>query len=267
MINSRGPTPLTIDSMRKTALVAGVLYLITFIAVGTLTLYGPVLKDAGYILSSGSDTGLRWGTLLEVIVALAGVGTALALFPVVKWQNEAFALGFVTTRVIEAGLILVGVVSLLSLGTLHEVGAAGGADDALLLTTGASFVATYNAAFLLGQTLMPGMNAVLLGYLMYRSGLVPRLIPVLGLIGGPLMISSVIGQIIGVNEQYSIWSGIALIPIFIWELSLGLWMTFKGFRKDAPLMVEAAAETASLDSAGRTAPRMAADVATKPGPA
>jgi uncharacterized protein DUF4386 len=267
MINSRGPTPLTIDSMRKTALVAGVLYLITFIAVGTLTLYGPVLKDAGYILSSGSDTGLRWGTLLEVIVALAGVGTALALFPVVKWQNEAFALGFVTTRVIEAGLILVGVVSLLSLGTLHEVGAAGGADDALLLTTGASFVATYNAAFLLGQTLMPGMNAVLLGYLMYRSGLVPRLIPVLGLIGGPLMISSVIGQIIGVNEQYSIWSGIALIPIFIWEFSLGLWMTFKGFRKDAPLMVEAAAETASLDSAGRTAPRMAADVATKPGPA
>jgi Domain of unknown function (DUF4386) len=264
MTNTRWPTPLTMDSMRKTALVAGVLYLITFIAVGTLTLYGPVLKDAGYILSSGSDTGLRWGTLLEVIVALAGVGTALALFPVVKRQNEAFALGFVTTRVIEAGLILMGVVSLLSLATLHQ--GAAGADDALLLTTGASFVATYNAAFLLGQTLMPGMNAVLLGYLMYRSGLVPRVIPMLGLIGGPLMISSVVGQIIGINEQYSVWSGIALIPIFIWEFSLGLWMTFKGFRKDAPLMVEAAAETASLDSAS-SAPRTAVDVATKPGAA
>src|SRR4051794_38537992 len=101
MTDTRWPTPSTTDSMRRTALVAGVLYLITFIAVGTLTLYGPVLRDAGYILTSGDDTGLRWGTLLEVIVALAGVGTALALFPVVKRQNEAFALGFVTTRVIE----------------------------------------------------------------------------------------------------------------------------------------------------------------------
>jgi len=237
---TNAPTRMPWDTMRKTAFVAGVFYLITFVAVGTLTLYGPVLNDAGYILSSGSDSGLRWGTLLEVIVALAGVGTALALFPVVKRQNEAFALGFVTTRVIEAGLILMGVVSLLSLATVHQVGAAAGADDTLLLTTGVSFVALYKATFLLGQTLMPGMNAVLLGYLMYRSGLVPRLIPTLGLIGGPLMISSVIGQIIGVNEQYSVWSGIALIPIFIWELSLGLWMTFKGFRRDSPLMVEAA---------------------------
>lgn len=266
MTDTRWPTPSTTDSMRRTALVAGVLYLITFIAVGTLTLYGPVLRDAGYILTSGDDTGLRWGTLLEVIVALAGVGTALALFPVVKRQNEAFALGFVTTRVIEAGLILMGVVSLLSLATLHQATPAAGADEALLLTTGASSVATYNAAFLLGQTLMPGMNAVLLGYLMYRSGLVPRLIPILGLIGGPLMISSVIGQIIGINEQYSVWSGIALIPIFIWEFSLGLWMTFKGFRKDAPLMVEAAAETASRDSAASD-PRTAVNVATKPGAA
>jgi len=123
----------------------------------------------------------------------------------------------------------------------------------LLLTTGVSFVALYKATFLLGQTLMPGMNAVLLGYLMYRSGLVPRLIPTLGLIGGPLMISSVIGQIIGVNEQYSVWSGIALIPIFIWELSLGLWMTFKGFRRDSPLMVEAA-EAASRRAS--SAPRL-----------
>jgi hypothetical protein len=113
---------------------------------------------------------------------------------------------------------------------------------------------------------MPAMNALLLGYLMYRSRLVPRILPVLGLIGGPLMISSVIGQIIGINEPISLWSGIALIPIFIWEFSLGLWMTFKGFRKDAPLMVEAAAETASLDSPA-SALRTAADVTTKPGAA
>jgi deazaflavin-dependent oxidoreductase (nitroreductase family) len=231
--------------MRKTALVAGILYLITFISVATLTLYGPVLKDPAYILSSGSDAGLRWGALIDVIVALAGIGTAITLYPVVRRQNETFALGFVTSRVIEGAMLLTGVVSLLSLASLHQVGAAAGADSTALLTSGASFVGTYNAAFLIGGTLMPAMNALLLGYLMYRSSLVPRLIPAIGLVGGVLMTSSVIGQILGINEKISVWSLIALLPIFLWELSLGLWMTFKGFRKEAPLMVEAAAEAES----------------------
>jgi hypothetical protein len=236
------------DSMRKTALVAGVLYLITFVAVATLFVYGPMLTDPAYILSSGSDTGVRWGALVEVIVALAGVGCAITLFPVVKRQNEAFALGYVTTRVIEAGMIFIGVVSVLSLLTLRQdLGAAAGADPASSLTSGASLVATYNAAFLLGQTLMPAMNGLLLGYLMYRSGLVPRLIPAMGLVGGLLMASSVIGQIIGINERLSVWSGIALLPIFAWELSLGLYMAIKGFRPSAPLMVAAAARSGSPD--------------------
>ena len=203
------------DSMRKTALVAGILYLITFISVATLTLYSPVLKDPAYILSSGSDAGLRWGALIEVIVALAGIGTAITLYPVVRRQNETFALGFVTSRVIEGAMLLTGVVSLLSLASLHQVGAAAGADSTALLTSGASFVGTYNAAFLIGGTLMPAMNALLLGYLMYRSSLVPRLIPAIGLVGGVLMTSSVIGQILGINEKISVWSLIALLPIFL----------------------------------------------------
>jgi hypothetical protein len=232
-------------SHRKTALVAGVLYLITFVAIGTLTTYGPVLKDAGYILSSGDDTGLRWGALIELIVALAGIGTAVTLFPVVKRQNEAFALGFVTTRVIEGGMIFVGVLSMLSIANLHTgAGAAAGTDTASLRTAGASLLGTYNATFLLGQTLMPGMNAVMLGYVMFKSRLVPRVIPALGLIGGPLMISSVVGQVIGINEQYSVWSGIALLPIFVWELSLGIWMAVKGFNPSAPILQAAAAESA-----------------------
>ncbi len=231
-------------SLRKTALVAGVLYLITFVAIGTLAFYGPVLTDASYILSSDGDTGLGLGILLEVIVALAGIGTAVTLFPVVKRQNEAFALGFVTSRVVEATMIFTGVVSLLSLMTLHQdLGAAAEADAGSRLTAGASLVATYNAAFLLGQTLMPAMNAVLLGYLMYRSRLVPRLIPTLGLIGGPLMISSVIGQIIGINDKVSVWSGIALVPIFTWELSLGLWMAIMGFNRSAPIAAAIAADS------------------------
>jgi hypothetical protein len=110
------------------------------------------------------------------------------------------------------------------------------------------------------------MNALLLGYLMYRSGLVPRVIPTLGLIGGPLMISSVIGQIIGINEPISLWSGIALLPIFAWELSLGLWMAIKGFRSSAPLMLAAAAQSASPDGPETALPTRTV-VATKAGAA
>ena len=268
-ITSRTTTTnrVPMDSLRKTALVAGILYLITFIAVGTLTLYGPVLKDSAYVLGSGSDTGVRWGALIEVIVALAGIGTAITLFPVVKRQNEAFALGFITTRVLEAAVIFSGVVSLLSLLTLRQdLGAAAGADAGLLVTAGASFVANYNAAFLLGQTLMPGMNALMLGHLMYRSGLVPRAIPMLGLIGGPLMISSAIGQIIGINEPISLWSLIALLPIFAWELSLGLWLAIKGFKRNAPLLATTPAAMESPDGSAMAGASPLA-VATKAGAA
>lgn len=242
------------DSMRKTALVAGILYLITFISVATLTLYSPVLKDPAYILSSGSDAGLRWGALIDVIVALAGIGTAITLYPVVRRQNETFALGFVTSRVIEGAMLLTGVVSLLSLASLHQVGAAAGADSTALLTSGASFVGTYNAAFLIGGTLGPAMNALLLGYLMYRSSLVPRLIPAIGLVGGVLMTSSVIGQILGINEKISVWSLIALLPIFAWELSLGLYMAIKGFKSTSPLMVAAAGRSVGEDGAPPAVP-------------
>jgi len=242
------------DADRKVALVAGALYLLTFIAIGTLTLYTPVLKDPAYILSSGGDTGLRWGALIEVIVALAGIGTAITLYPVVRRQNETFALGFVTSRVIEGAMLLTGVVSLLSLASLHQVGAAAGADSTALLTSGASLVGTYNAAFLIGGTLMPAMNALLLGYLLYRSGLVPRLIPAIGLVGGVLMTSSVIGQILGINEQISVWSLIALLPIFAWELSLGLYMAIKGFKSTSPLMVAAAGRSVGEDGAPPAVP-------------
>jgi hypothetical protein len=175
--------PMT--SLRKTALVAGIFYLITFISIPTLALYGPVKNHRDWILSSGSHTGVLVGGFLEVIVALAGIGTAVTLYPVVKRQNEGVALGFVAARVLEAVMIFTGVVSLLSLVTLRQdLGGAAGA-DAALVTIGASHVAVYNWTFLLSQSLMPGINALLLGSLLYRSRLVPRVIPALGLIGAP----------------------------------------------------------------------------------
>ena len=254
-------------SLRKTAFVAGLLYLITYLAIPTIALYGPVLSDPAFIVSSGSHTGVLWGAVLELIVALAIVGTGVVLFPVLRRQNEGVALGFVTSRLFEAGVITVGILSLLSIVTLQrEVGATAGADAGSLVIVGQSLVATHDWSFLIGQTLLPGINALLLGSLFYQSRLVPRVIPLMGLIGGPLLISSAIGQVIGINEQYSAWSAIAVLPIFLWELLLGLWLVFKGFNRSAPLMVEAAAEAASPDGSP-VAVASSISIATKAGAA
>ena len=219
------------SSTRKTALVAGVFYLITFISIPTLALYGPVKNHRDWILSSGGHTAVLAGGFLEVIVALAGIGTAVTLYPVVKRQNEGFALGFVARRVVEAGLIFTGVLSLLSLVTMRQnLGGAAGADAASLVAVGASHVAVYNWTFLLGQTLMPGLNALLLGTLLYRSRLVPRVIPVIGLIGGPILIAVVIARLFGSAGSIAGGGGLAGIPVAAWELSLGVWLVVKGFR-------------------------------------
>ena len=138
------------DKMRKTALTAGVFYLITFVSIPTLALYGPVRDHRDWVLGSGASTGVLVGGFLEVIVALAGIGTAVTLYPVVKRQNESAALGFVTARVLEAAMIFTGVISLLSLVTLRQdLGGTAGANTAALVTTGASHVAVYNWTFLL----------------------------------------------------------------------------------------------------------------------
>ena len=216
-------------SLRKTALVAGIFYLITFISIPTLALYGQIKDHRDWILSSGGHTGVLVGCFLEVIVALAGIGTAVTLYPVVKRQNEGAALGFVASRTLEAAMIFTGVVSLLSLVNLPHGGATGAA-AASLVTTGASHVATYNGTFLLGQTLMPAINALLLGSLLYRSRLVPRALPVMGLIGAPLLLTAVVAILFGGIEQISVWTALATLPVAAWELSLGVWLVVKGFR-------------------------------------
>ena len=240
----RAAKRIPMDSTRKTALVAGVFYLITFISIPTLALYGPVKDHRDWILSSGSHTGLLVGGFLEVIVALAGIGTAVTLYPVVKRQNEGAALGFAAARVLEAAMIFTGVVSLLSLLALRQdLGAAAGANTAALVTTAASHVAVYNWTFLLGQSLMPGINALLLGSLLYRSRLVPRIIPVVGLLGAPFLICTVIATLFGGMKLGS--PEFAAVPVAAWECSLGVWLVVKGFRP-SPI-------TAAID-AGSTLP-------------
>ncbi|MGO9082313.1 MAG: DUF4386 domain-containing protein, partial [Streptosporangiaceae bacterium] len=239
------PKGTPMSPTRKIALVAGIFYLITFISIPTLALYGPVKNHRNWILSSGGHTGVLVGGFLEVIVALAGIGTAVTLYPVVKRQNEGAALGFVTARVLEAVMIFTGVVSLLSLVTLRQdLGGAAGANTAALVTTSASHVAVYSWTFLLSQSLMPGINALLLGSVMYRSRLVPRIIPVVGLIGAPFLICTVIATLFGAMKLGS--PELAAVPVAAWELSLGLWLTVKGFR---PSPITAAMDAASTPPA------------------
>jgi hypothetical protein len=215
--------------------VAGAFYVLTFAAsIPALFLLSPVLDNPGYIIGTGADTSVLLGCFLDVITALAGIGTAVTLYPVVKRQHEGLALGFVTTRLLEAAIIVIGVVSLLSIVTLRQnLAGTTGADGASLVAVGQSLVGVRDWTFLLGPNLMAALNAVLLGTLMYRSRLVPRLIPTVGLIGSALLLVDVTVIFFGGYDLGSVWHGIAAAPIFAWELSLGVWLVVKGFRRTA----------------------------------
>jgi len=224
------------SSIRRTALVAGILYLATFISsIPAFFLQEPVLSNPDYIISSGSDTQVTMGSFLDLVTAFTGIGTAVALFSVVKRQHEGFALGFVTTRVMEGAIIVLSTVALLAIVSVRQEGATG-AEAATLTAIQHALVAVRDWAFLFGPGLMPVLNAVLLGTLLYRSRLVPRIIPIAGLVGAPLLFSSTIATMFGVNDPDTLWTGLATIPIFLWELSVGLWMTFKGFNPSAPIL-------------------------------
>src|SRR5918998_3231520 len=221
------------DRMRRTSLAAGILYLVTFVSIPTLALYQDVRGKTDFVLGAGSDTGVLVAASSEVVVALAGIGTAVVLFPVAKRVSETAALGFVTSRVVEGVLIIVGVVSVLTLLTLRtDVASTAGADPASLLTTGHTLAAVYDWTFLLSQSLMPVVNALCLGYVLYRSGLVPRILPTIGLIGAPLLLAADIAIFFGVFDRTG---PIALAALLIaaWGFSLGVYLTVKGFRPSA----------------------------------
>ncbi|PYQ92631.1 MAG: DUF4386 domain-containing protein [Acidobacteria bacterium] len=214
------------SSQRKTAFAAGALYLLSFVSIPTLFLYNP-LRASNYILGHGSNTGIIVGAILEMIVALAGIGTAVALFPVVKRQNEGVALGFVGTRTLEGGAILAGVACVLSLVTLQQAGAGTNA-----LVTGHALISMYDRIFLLSQSFIPAVNALLIGSLLYQSRLVPRVLPILGFVGATLLVAGDGAVIFGLTPQHGA-VGVVAFPIAIWEFSLGVYLVVKGFRPSA----------------------------------
>ena len=230
------------------ARVTGVLFIITIIASipAAFVFYAPVLDDPNYIVGAGAgaDTGVSLGALLEFITVIANIGTAVVLFPIVKRQNEAVALGYVTARVLESAIIMVGVFSLLSVVSLRsgqdpalpvqDLAVTAGADATLLVTADKLLVALHDWTFLFGPGILAGVgNGMLLGYLMYRSGLVPRRMAMLGLIGGPVLVAAAVAILFGVIEAGSVWQVIATLPEAVWELSLGIWLIVKGFNPSA----------------------------------
>jgi Domain of unknown function (DUF4386) len=226
---------MTLDQKRARAF--GVLYLITFLtSIPALALYQPVLDDpVGYIAGAGHDKQILFAALLELLLIIANIGTAVVIFPIVRRQNEELALGYVTARVIECTFILVGILSVLGIITLRNQVA--GASEGTVAYT---LAAIKDWTFLLGPGWVVGWgNGLILGYLMYRSELVPRRAAWLGLIGGPLIIVSGTAVMFGgdhPSDTLRSLQGLATIPEFLWELFLGVYCTFKGFRPSSPIL-------------------------------
>lgn len=225
--------PARADPTRRTSRVAGILFLITFAAsIPAVLLYGHVLSDPNYIIGAGANANVAFAAFLEIILAVAGIGTAVVLFPVVRRQNEGVGLGYIASRTLESTVIVMGAISLLSIVTLREAFAgSGGADAAAFVVAGKSLVAFHDWTFLLGPAFCAGIgNGLLLGWLMYRSGLVPKGWAILGLVGGTLAVATATAVLFGLYEQVSAPSFIATIPEIIWEGFLGFYLLFKGFK-------------------------------------
>lgn len=224
---------------RKLALAAGVLYLVTFAAsLPTLALKAPLVDHADWILGNGSDKGIIFAGFLDFVCAVAGIGTAVALYPVVRRFSPTAAIGFITSRTLEAAILVVGAISLLSIVTLRSN--AGGTDTASLMTTSHSLIAQHNWSFLFGPGFMPAINALFLATAMYRFRLVPRIIPLMGLVGAPLLFASTFATMLGGHAQTSSTAMLFALPIAAWEFSVGVYMTVKGFKRpvvvtDAPV--------------------------------
>jgi hypothetical protein len=217
------------DGTRKLAFAAGALYIVTFItSIPVLGMYDQALSDVDFIFGAGSDVPVRLGGFLELICAVTGIATAVVLYPVTRRVHRGAAVGFVGSRVLEASMICVGVLSVLSIVTVRHDAA--GADPASLTTAWHSLVAVKDWTFLLGPGFMPAVNALCLATVLYKARLVPRLIPTVGLIGAPLLVLSSSVTLFGGWEQVSVPAMALGLPIAAWEFTLGMWMMVKGFR-------------------------------------
>lgn len=227
---------------RRTAFIAGLLFAATFVtSIAAVLLYNPMLGDQDFILGSGSEAKVSIGAALELLLIVANIGTALVLYPVLRRQSEVAALGWVAARIMESAFIAVGVLSLLAMVTLRQDS---GSDPATLVAIGDALFAIHDWTFWIGPGLVVGIgNGLLLGYLMYRSGLVPRGMAMLGLVGGPLLFLSGMAVVLGLIDHSSIIKSLSAVPEIAWEASLTFYLISKGFRP-SPVLEEETGEAA-----------------------
>ena len=227
----------SLETYRKSQILArltGALFLVTFATSipALVVFYAPALSDPAFILGGGFDAGVPMGAVLELILIVANVGTALTLYPVLRKHSEVLSLGYLAARLTESGFIAVGIIALMALNTLRFH--ASDADPAMLVVTGRALVAIHDWTFRLGPGVIVGIgNGLILGYLMWKTRLVPRAMSILGLIGGPALLVAGIAVLFGLIEAGSTAQAIVTVPEFFWELSLGVWLLVKGFDRAA----------------------------------
>jgi hypothetical protein len=221
-----------VEQDQRSARIFGVLFIITFItSIGALALFQPVLDDpVGYIAGGGKDNQIYLGAFLELLLIISNVGTAVVLYPIARRQNEALAMAYVGARIIESTFIAMGIIFVLGVvGLRHDLP---GAEDAAF-----TLAALKDWTFLFGPGLIvPWGNGLILGYLMYKSGLVPRRMAWFGLIGGPLLLFGSFGVLFDWWDAGSTIPSLAVIPEIIWEAFLGIYCAIWGFRRDSPIL-------------------------------
>ena len=228
------------EALQKPGRIAGLWFIGTFVfSIPAVLLYDPVLNDANYILGGGLDARISLGALLEILLAISNIATAVVFFPVLKRVNEAVALGYVASRIMESAIIVTGLMSLMTVVTLRDNFGGTNADSASLNIAGHTLVALHDWTFLLGPQFGAGFgNGILLGYLMSKSGLVPRRMALLGLIGGPLAFVGGVFVLFGAIDNPSTALFAFTIIEIVWEASLAIYLTVKGYRP-SPLLADA----------------------------
>ena len=241
-------TPLTPVRARALGRWVGLLFLVTYAtSIPALLLFGPVLNDVHYVTGAGADTQIRFAALLEFLLIVANIGSAVALYPLVRRRFPVGAAGFVAARIMESAFIGVGILAVLSVLSLRT----SGSDAATLPVVARALVAVKDWSFQLGPGfVVPIGNGMLLGWMMYRSGMVPRGLAVLGLLGGPVLFAASTGILFGVLDKGDPLYAIGVAPEFVWELALGVYLTATGGRV-AGLLDDVAAPAAANTSERR----------------
>jgi Domain of unknown function (DUF4386) len=220
------------NTNRNIAIIVGVLFILTEItSITGLILYDPILHDPDYIIKgAANETRVLWGAFFEVLLVFTQIGTAITLFPILKKYNESMAIGTVCFRLLEATIVIIGIMSLLAIVTLnHEFLKEANPNTSTYLVAGKLLLDIHNWTFLYGPNLILGPSSFMTAYLLYKSKLVPRFVTFLGLVGGPLISVNALLVTFGVYTQLSAWGMVLAIPVFAYEVSLAIRLLVKGF--------------------------------------